>query len=577
MSRLSPSCFLLAAAILALRVTGAAEARSEADEAAVVAALDAGDYDAAAKLAEAWVAADAGSGRAQLLFGQALDGLADDARADDCLARALELAPGDLDVLAGVADVYASRFARHLGSEFTSLAPAARARAEELYATWFAAAPASPLPLQRRAWIATQAGERERAIGLLFAAAALDPLFDIVHADLWGYVGAGVSYEELAGFYEGLGACERPTPVRARCIDLQGQILARGGDALRLAAANAADGATEDERRALLDAARASYARALPCFDAAAALEPAVAAAMLRYDLGTRAADAECLADVPDLAAVASAVDDVRTRLDPALRAEPADAGLQDIADRLSFALFTASGGEGGDPVGMAAIADFWKWATGAVADRADWWNNLGFFCRESGRYEESYQAYRRSIELAPENVRYVNDTGLILLYHLDRDLDEAERLFRRAIDLGDQQYASAKDDPALEPELRSAYGDALLNLGRLATKQRRFDDAAGAFQRLAELDGERFDLRQSQIDLAVARGDFASALTALDAIAPAIASAPEPPAAVVDWLSSIRAALARQANAVPEMTRLLERVTDLLKAIAPPSSEPSK
>jgi len=126
--------------------------------------------------------------------------------------------------------------------------------------------------------------------------------------------------------------------------------------------------------------------------------------------------------------------------------------------------------------------------------DRAEWWNNYAFFCRETGQYEQSYAAYSRCIELAPENARWVNDTGLILLYHLDRDLDHAQELFQRAVRLGQEACDNpfASDDSRRENFL--AYTDAMLNLAQLHAQRGQIDQARTMIDALLALSPERGD-----------------------------------------------------------------------------------
>lgn len=96
-----------------------------------------------------------------------------------------------------------------------------------------------------------------------------------------------------------------------------------------------------------------------------------------------------------------------------------------------------------------------------------DFWNNLGFFNREVGRYEESYAAYEKAVALDDGSPRLLNDTALILQYHLHRDLDHARALYEQAIAKAQAALdAGAKGDDAAE--LRSALTDARNNLARL-------------------------------------------------------------------------------------------------------------
>lgn len=125
-----------------------------------------------------------------------------------------------------------------------------------------------------------------------------------------------------------------------------------------------------------------------------------------------------------------------------------------------------------------------------------DWMNNYAFLCREAGTeastagkkeaadalFEESYAAYQKAVALAPEDVRIVNDCALILLYHLDRDLDRAESMFRQAAALGDAALGKGGLDPSTEDELRSATGDAYQNLGVLYFEKKQDGFAARPF-----------------------------------------------------------------------------------------------
>jgi len=173
-----------------------------------------------------------------------------------------------------------------------------------------------------------------------------------------------------------------------------------------------------------------------------------------------------------------------------ALDAVPDDAGaIRGVELTADAYLASASGGDGD----QAGIRDVF----GRLAkrfDRPEWWNNYAFFCRETGQYEESYTAYSRCIELAPDHARWVNDTGLILLYHLDRDLDHAQELFERAWELG----KTACDNPFVSNEDRDdnflAYTDAMLNLAQLHGKRGELDQARTIVDELLTLSPGRSD-----------------------------------------------------------------------------------
>ena len=231
------------------------------------------------------------------------------------------------------------------------------------------------------------------------------------------------------------------------------------------------------------------------------------------WELATRRAD--CLVNAGDihyaLARDLLASGETAGAAPELVRAEEAYSGALDAVPDDEGAIrgieLTADaylGGEGGQP-DQAGIRDVFGRAARRF-DRPEWWNNYAFFCRETGMYEESYQAYSRCIELAPENARWVNDTGLILLYHLDRDLDRAQELFERSWKLGQE----ACDNPFVTDESRSenflAYTDAMLNLAQLHGRRGELDRARAVLDELLALSPEREDARalDAQLDNAL-------------------------------------------------------------------------
>ena len=126
-------------------------------------------------------------------------------------------------------------------------------------------------------------------------------------------------------------------------------------------------------------------------------------------------------------------------------------------------------------------------------------------FARARELVERSSRAYERAAELAPDDVRVVNDGALMLVYYLQRDIDRAEAILRRCIEMGAEQVralkaeiaAAAPDDrAALETQLldlESAWGDAHENLGVLYYTYKK--DPAGALpflQRAVEIGPDR-------------------------------------------------------------------------------------
>jgi len=149
----------------------------------------------------------------------------------------------------------------------------------------------------------------------------------------------------------------------------------------------------------------------------------------------------------------------------------------------------------------LEGIRDFF----GRVApqfENPEWWNNHAFFCRETGEYETSYASYQACIALSPDNPRWVNDTGLILLYHLDRDLDLAEEYFRRAWALGVEvcENPFVSDDKYEDAFL--GYTDAMHNLSLLLARQGDFQQAVEVNAELLEIAPGRPDATQLKFEL---------------------------------------------------------------------------
>jgi tetratricopeptide (TPR) repeat protein len=143
----------------------------------------------------------------------------------------------------------------------------------------------------------------------------------------------------------------------------------------------------------------------------------------------------------------------------------------------------------------------YFRRVTTVVTDRADWWNNLGFFARDTKEYETAYEAYSRAVDLEPDNPRILNDCALILIYHLERDLDLAEDLCARARTSGAEAYESSTEENARD-EAFSAMTDALLNLARLRYDQQRLDECATTLDELLDLHPARPDALMLKVRL---------------------------------------------------------------------------
>jgi tetratricopeptide (TPR) repeat protein len=139
-------------------------------------------------------------------------------------------------------------------------------------------------------------------------------------------------------------------------------------------------------------------------------------------------------------------------------------------------------------------LASEWELLSGRVACHV----NAGWMHYEQAQEVLAAGAdHERCIELAPDNARYVNDTGLILLYHLERDLDRAEELFRRAIALGRADYDNPFADETVKEESFLAFTDAMLNLATLHLRLGQLDAARAQCDELLAIAPDRPDALQ--------------------------------------------------------------------------------
>ncbi|RMH02104.1 MAG: hypothetical protein D6702_09590 [Planctomycetota bacterium] len=145
----------------------------------------------------------------------------------------------------------------------------------------------------------------------------------------------------------------------------------------------------------------------------------------------------------------------------------------------------------------MAKARAFLRRVTALHDGEAMWWNNLGLACRDLAEprarggepvegellelFEESWAAYTRAVELAPDDPNIVNDRALIAVYYLDHDLDLAESELHRAIELGTRALAGIdrEADPEAWQRVDMAIGDAWENLAYLDLMRRRRTDRA--------------------------------------------------------------------------------------------------
>ena len=265
------------------------------------------------------------------------------------------------------------------------------------------------------------------------------------------------------------------------------------------------------------DEALELYAQAITALGTAAAAEPAYAESALWVEMQARTAAGWSALDGDDVAraerewmAVLESAPEFAQRPDGLGRS--ATQGLGRLGGRHHVR----------DDIGSAQRVSR---AVAEATDEAWSWNNVGYLLREiasdteaSGdpaafdlartAFQESYRSYLRAAELAPHEPRIVNDTALIQVYHLQEDLDRAERMLLEAIRVGEGALAELGPEPDERERfpLAQAVGDAYQNLGFLYYRLRNDPRAA-----------REYFVRSVETDSGARRGVVASIL-AIDA-----------------------------------------------------------
>jgi tetratricopeptide (TPR) repeat protein len=102
---------------------------------------------------------------------------------------------------------------------------------------------------------------------------------------------------------------------------------------------------------------------------------------------------------------------------------------------------------------------------------------------------QRSWTAYQVAAELLPDDVRVVNDAGLVMAYYLRTDTEAAERYFLDAVKDGEPQLAAGDLTPEAHEALVEAWGDAHQNMGILEmTLRQRPAEAKTWFTKALEI-----------------------------------------------------------------------------------------
>ncbi len=149
---------------------------------------------------------------------------------------------------------------------------------------------------------------------------------------------------------------------------------------------------------------------------------------------------------------------------------------------------------------GAKDACDFFKRAAEATPGISKFWNNHAFFAREVEQYEDAYRGYVKAVEISPDDTRYINDCGMMLMYYLKRDPEQTEKYFRQAWETGDKKL----ENPFISDEDRAyhfeAQCDAILNLGRLLLVQNRVEECDPIVKLLLDKAPQRLDVQELRI-----------------------------------------------------------------------------
>jgi len=138
---------------------------------------------------------------------------------------------------------------------------------------------------------------------------------------------------------------------------------------------------------------------------------------------------------------------------------------------------------------------------TEAQPSEARHWNNLGLFLRDEGEraeyaaykkeapepdaawladlYQRSYRAYGRALELTPQDPQVINDTALMLHYHLNGDLAEVEATYHRALSRIEELLASSDLSAEDRARFEQTKSDIGVNLKALLEPEAATDPSA--------------------------------------------------------------------------------------------------
>lgn len=144
---------------------------------------------------------------------------------------------------------------------------------------------------------------------------------------------------------------------------------------------------------------------------------------------------------------------------------------------------------------------------TRVLPDMPGHWSDLGLFLRDAGDamrwpggrrndedpevegedlelrkkrtalWERSLEAYEQALSLAPDDANILNDTAILLDYNLNRDLDRAEELYRRAGERATEELARTDLTPDQRSNFQTVQTDARNNIARLQRRRKKAEE----------------------------------------------------------------------------------------------------
>jgi tetratricopeptide (TPR) repeat protein len=126
--------------------------------------------------------------------------------------------------------------------------------------------------------------------------------------------------------------------------------------------------------------------------------------------------------------------------------------------------------------------------ANGAPAE-SRYWNNAGLFWRDAGEalkkseraedkskaaedFEKAWKAYSKALEIEPDDPSLLNDAAVVLHYDLERDLDRAAQMYRKAAERARRELEKKDLKPDLRERYETALRDSTDNLAKLEKRQ---------------------------------------------------------------------------------------------------------